>query len=336
MKALIKSFPRQLEAAITMGKQAKFTPVKKEIRNVLVSGLGGSGTGGTFVQQWVAKKIPLPMAVNHDYFLPAYVNEHTLLIIVSYSGNTEETIHALQEGFQKKAKIVCITSGGKVKVIAEKEGLDCIILPGGMPPRACLGYTTIQQLFVLRAYQCISWNFTKALESVVKLLDKTQSTVQEEAQQIAEKLKDKLPVIYSNTAYEAVAIRFRQQINENSKKLCWHHVFPEMNHNELVGWRTPNEQLAVIMLKDEHDYYRIQARMKLTKEVFQQYTSTILEINTKGRTYLEKTIYLIHLCDWVSYYLAQLNGFDPTEVAVIDHLKVSLAQLDDGKMSSER
>ena len=329
IKALIKNFPRQLEAAMTLGQQAKLTPVKKEIRNILVSGLGGSGIGGTFVQQWVAHKISLPMAVNHDYFLPAYVNEHTLLMMVSYSGNTEETIHALQEGFQKKAKIVCITSGGKMKVIAEKNELDCIILPGGMPPRACLGYTTIQQLFVLRAYQCISWDFTTALESVVKLLDQAQSAIQEEAQQIAEKLKDKLPIIYSNTAYEAVAIRFRQQINENSKKLCWHHVFPEMNHNELVGWRTPNEQLAVIMLKDEHDYYRIQARMKLTKEVLQQYTATILEINTRGRTYLEKTMYLLHVCDWVSYYLAQRNGFDPTEVAVIDQLKVSLAQLED-------
>lgn len=329
MKVLIKNFPRQLEVAITIGQQAKFTPVKKEIRNVLVSGLGGSGIGGMLVQQWVGNRMALPMAVNHDYFLPAYVNEHTLLIIVSYSGNTEETIYALQEGFQKKAKIVCITSGGKVKAIAERNELDCIMLPGGRPPRACLGYTAIQQLFVLRAYQCISWDFTTALERAVKLLDQVQSVVQEEAQQIAEKLKDKLPIIYSNTAYEAVAIRFRQQINENSKKLCWHHVFPEMNHNELVGWRTPSEQLAVIMLKDEHDYYRIKARMKLTKEVFQQYTATILEINPRGRTYLEKTMYFIHIGDWISYYLSQLNGFDPTEVTVIDQLKASLAQLGD-------
>ena len=328
MKTLIKNFPQQLEAAINIGQQATLTPVEDEIRNIVVAGLGGSGIGGDLAKQWLAQKLAIPMEVQKDYFLPAYVNQYTLLIISSYSGNTEETIHALEEGLRKRAKIVCITSGGKIKAVAEKKQLDHILLPGGMPSRSCLGYSVVQQLFVIHFYQSIQWDFVAELAASIQLLTKEQGAIQAAAQQLATKLKDKLPIIYTAAPYEAVAIRFRQQLNENSKKLCWHHIFPEMNHNELVGWRDRNEQLAVVMLRNTSDYPSLQARMEFSKKIFQPHTSTILELYAKGSTQLARSFYLIHLCDWASYYLAQHYGVDPTEVAVIEQLKASLERLD--------
>src|SRR6185295_17584834 len=132
-----------------IGEKAKLSASKTAIHNVVVSGLGGSGIGGNLVAEIVAAELKVPMSVNKDYFLPAFVNENTLLIISSYSGNTEETVYVLNEGLKRKAKITCITSGGKIAEIAKANSLDLILIPGGMPPRACLGYSFPQQLFVL-------------------------------------------------------------------------------------------------------------------------------------------------------------------------------------------
>ena len=136
MYDLIQSFPQQLEEAIVLGKQAKLTPTKEAIHHVMVSGMGSSGLGGALVKQCVADHLLVPMEVNHNYTLPAYVSEHTLLIIASYSGDTEETLQAFKEGVQKQAKVICITSGGAIKTLAKQHNIDTILLPPGRPPRA--------------------------------------------------------------------------------------------------------------------------------------------------------------------------------------------------------
>ena len=324
MDQLISSFTQQMAEAIEIGRGMKLTPRHKDFRNVVVAGMGGSGIGGNLVAELVAEKMKLPFAICKDYFLPEWVDEHTLLIASSYSGNTEETLHALEEAMRRNCKIVCVSSGGSMINLAKKAGLDYVIIPGGKPPRGCLAYSFIQQLFILSFFNLIDEGFVVGLEQAIKLLDKEEKRILKQSKSLAKKLNKKIPVIYSAANFEAMAIRWRQQINENSKMLCWHHAIPEMNHNELVGWRTPGKY-AVIFLRNDSDYSRTQQRMNIAKNIITQYTKHIYEVWSKGDSYLEKALYLIHFGDWVSYHLAELRKVDPVEVNVIDYLKAELA-----------
>ena len=327
MKSLIANFSRQLEEAIKIGRNAKQAPASAPIRNVLVCGLGGSGIGGSIVSEMVIGEANVPLNTSKGYFIPAYVDEHSLVIISSYSGDTEETVNAFRMALERKAKIACITSGGMIEKMAKENGVDLILVPGGMPPRACLGYSLTQLFFVLRFHKIINTDYAPQLESSIKLLDKEEETIKSEAKEIAGKLLGKIPVIYSTTNQEGLAIRLRQQLNENSKMLCWHHVFPEMNHNELVGWTEEHNDLAVLILRDPDEYSRNVSRIEISKEVFRKHTSNITEIFAKGETPVEKAIYLIHLGDWVSWYLAEMRGVDAIEIAVINHLKSELSKI---------
>lgn len=327
MKTLVKKFTNQLQEALSIGEKFQIPNPKPQIQNVLVTGLGGSGIGGTIVAELVSAQATVPINVNKDYFLPDYVDENTLVIVSSYSGNTEETLNALEIALQKKAKIVCVTSGGKVLEIAKKNNFPHIVIPSGMPPRACFGYSFTQLFFILHTCNIISDDFKKQLNDAVSLLNKEEENIQTEAKRIAEKLFKKIPIVYAAAGFEGVAIRFRQQINENGKMLCWHHVIPEMNHNELVGWTEKNENLAVVILRNATDYSRTQTRIAINKEIISKYTSTLLEIYSKGNSTIERVLYLIHLCDWVSVFLAELKQIDATEVNVINYLKDSLAKI---------
>lgn len=325
MKQLIQDFPIQLQEALMIGQNYKFQTPEKKFSNVIVTGLGGSGIGGSIVQNYVSDKMEIPFLVNKDYFLPAFVNENSLVIVSSYSGNTEETLSAMQQALKAKATVVCVTSGGKVSETAKKKKLDCILLPAGMPPRSCLGYSMIQILYVLNYFGYIKNDFEKSVNAVIKLLNTEEKDIQKQAKSIAKKLSGKIPVIYAASDFEGVAVRFRQQINENSKMLAWHQVVPEMNHNELVGWRDKDEKKAVVFLRNEDDYERTKMRMDINKTVIKKYAS-IIEIWSKGKTFFERVFYIVHLTDWVSVYLADLHGVDATEVNVIDHLKGELSK----------
>jgi glucose/mannose-6-phosphate isomerase len=326
MKQLVESFPLQLSEALQIGLSCKLSTSKNPIQNVVISGLGGSGIGGTIVSQLLEYESPIPIIVNKKYFVPSFVGKNTLSIISSYSGNTEETIAAMHESIRKGAHIVCITSGGTIAEMAKKNNLDLILIPGGMPPRACLAYSLTQLLFVLKHFNLSNIDIKTSYENVIQLLDKDKILIQETAKTIAEKIYNKIPVIYSADTTEGIAVRFRQQLNENSKMLCWHHVLPEMNHNELVGWRTENKNLAVIIFKTPFDYERTLFRFEFTKYVCKQYTDTIIEIMGKGNNPLESALYLIHLGDWISVYAAELRSVDATEVNIITTLKSELAK----------
>ena len=325
MEKLIADFSQQLKAAVEIGRKAELTPQHYDIRNVVYAGLGGSGIGGTIVNELVFGKIKVPITVVKNYLLPEFVNEHTLLIICSYSGNTEETVHAMEDGINRMAKIVCITSGGSIEKLAKKAALDCIIIPSGMPPRACLGYSLMQILYVLFHYRMIDLGFEEGVKAAIKLLDKNELKIQKEAKKIAKKLNKKFPIIYACSGFEGVAIRFRQQLNENAKVLVSHNVIPEMNHNELVGW-TEKGKYAVVIIRNEVDYERNQMRIAINKEIITKYAKTIIEIKSKGESLIENTLYLIHLTDWVSFYLAEIRSVDAVEVKVIDFLKGELGK----------
>lgn len=326
MKNLVENFPKQLQEALNIAQQAKISSPKK-IESILITGLGGSGIGGTVMAELAVKTSAVPITISKDYFIPAFVNENTLVIVCSYSGNTEETISAMKLAMKKNAQFVCITSGGKVKEIAEQNNFDLILIPGGNPPRACIGYSLVQLLHVFETKQIANLHYKKEIEAAINLLIQKEADIKQKAKLFADKLHNKIPVIYSLGSTEGLAVRFRQQINENSKMLCWHHVIPEMNHNELVGWAGGSKNLAVCVLRTSFDYERNIARLEINKEVFAKYTDTVFEIFAEGDSPLVQSLYLIHITDWVSCYLADLKNIDPTEVKVIDFLKGALAKV---------
>lgn len=327
MKQLVQNFPNQLKEALAIGEQFHPHPGDFTPKSILITGLGGSGIGGTIVSEIVASECPVPITVNKDYFLPAFVNESTLVIVCSYSGNTEETLYAMEEAIKRKAKIVCITSGGRISEIAKENHYDLILIPPGMPPRSCLGYSLTQLLYVLYNFRLIKADFKSQLQSAIELITREEASIRKEAIDITNFLYKKTPVIYVVDGFNGVATRVRQQINENSKVLCWHHVIPEMNHNELVGWAGGSDQIAVLLMRNKTDFSRSQARIEINKKVFAKYTPHVYELWSKGNSQLEQSIYLIHLTDWVSCFLADKNSVDASEINVINELKGALAKI---------
>ena len=325
MDKLIHNFIDQLEEAIEIGEKVTLSEPNNELRNIVISGLGGSGIGGNMTYEFCKSELSIPIQVNKSYFVPKYVNEHSLVIISSYSGNTEETLSAMEDAFNKGAHIICISSGGKVIDFAKENGLDHIIVPGGMPPRSCLGYSLVQQLYVMKELKLTSGTPLENLDTAIELLKKDQEDIKAKAKVYAKEMVGKKAVIYINAWMEPVAIRWRQQINENSKALSWHHVIPEMNHNELVGWRNQEDDLYVIFLRNENDYERIQQRIDINKGIISKYAKAV-DIYSKGVSHVEKALYFIHLGDWISYYIAVEKDIDAVEVKVIDYLKSELAK----------
>ena len=327
MKELIEDFTKHITTSIQISNDSSLSSFNGSINNVLICGLGGSGIGGSIISQVVAQDANCPITINKDYKIPAFVNENTLVVCCSYSGNTEESLEMLEQAEAKNAVVACVTSGGKLEDIAKSKNYNHIVIPGGHPPRAAFGLAFPPLFFILKHYNIISDDYISQFNNTVSTINSDENNIISEATSITEKLMNKIPVIYADANYEGVAVRFRQQINENSKMLCWHHVIPEMNHNELVGWTTKNEDLAVVIFRNEDDYFRTQKRMEVNKTVFEKYTSTIIEINSKGNSRLEKALYLVHLGDWVSYLIAEKKGIDVTEVDVITHLKGELAKI---------
>ena len=325
MKELVEGFTIQLKEANDIADKAIIS-TSSNIHQIIVTGLGGSGIGGTILSELVASSCRVPILINKDYSLPAFTGPNTLVIISSYSGNTEETLQAMNEALAKKAQIVCVCSGGKILEIAKQNQIDHIVIPSGHPPRSCIGYSLVQLIKILVAKGFADNSLFVDLKNAITLLDKEKNDIKKEAQNIAQKLVNKIPVIYSLGSCEGAAVRFRQQINENSKMLCWHHVCPEMNHNELVGWTVRNEDLAVITFHTSYDYKRTVKRYEVCKPIFEKYASAVIDLHAKGNSKLEQFLYLINIGDWISCYIADIRGIDRVEVKVIDHLKADLSK----------
>jgi glucose/mannose-6-phosphate isomerase len=327
MNDYIGDFTKHLTEALEIGKSSMLSDSHAEIHNVLICGLGGSGIGGTIVTDLVSDQINVPISATKDYSIPNFVDENTLVIASSYSGNTEETLYALEECQKRMAQIACITSGGSLEKLAKGKGFNCITIPGGQPPRAMFGYSFTQLFFLLNHYGLIDQSFMSEFEKGINLLNSEEEAIKSEAKALATKLYGTTPVIYTAAGFEGVGIRFRQQINENSKMLCWHHVIPEMNHNELLGWRINTDNLGVVYFRNKCDYDRNQVRIDINKEVISKFTDNITEVWSKGDSRIENSLYHIHLGDWVSWYLSEMNEVDAIEIDVINFLKGSLAKI---------
>ncbi|MDZ4822897.1 MAG: bifunctional phosphoglucose/phosphomannose isomerase [Flavobacteriales bacterium] len=327
MKKLVEEFPQHLREALQIGHKASFKKSDKKFQNVVISGLGGSGIGGKIVSQIVADDCKIPILCTNDYVLPEFVDKNTLVIISSYSGDTEETVTTMHEAMNRGAEIACVTSGGKIGKMAVEKGLNTIIIPGGNPPRSMLGYSLTQLFYVLHYYELIGRAFESQINSAIALLEAERENIISEAKVIAEKIASRIPILYSEAGYEGLAIRWRQQINENSKMLCWHHVFPEMNHNELVGWTGGDNRFAVIILRNADDHKRSQLRMDICKKLMSEKCDTVLEVWSKGNSKLERTLYLNHLGDHLSIVLAEMGNEDATAIPAIIFLKNELSKV---------
>jgi glucose/mannose-6-phosphate isomerase len=242
----------------------------------------------------------------------------------SYSGNTEETLIAVEEAHERGAHIIGITSGGQLQTFCSEKGYDCVIVPGGNPPRTAVGYSIVQLTSILVKLNLASASLLDEIESGRKLILSELETIHAEAKKIAEFLHGKVPAIYAGADYEAVAVRAKQQFNENSKELCWQHVIPEMNHNELVGWGGGDDRFAALFLQTGDLTPRNQRRFDISVELVSARTKNVHIAHAKGSTAIERSLYIIHLVDWAS--LNKKNG-DPMEIHVIDFLKDELSKL---------
>lgn len=327
MNDYINDFTNHLTEAMEIGDTSNLKKSDKKFNNVLICGLGGSGIGGTIINDIVSPKATIPILSTKDYSIPNFVDENTLVIASSYSGNTEETIYALDKCQSRNTEICIITSGGKLKTIAEENNYNHIIIPGGHPPRAMFGYAFTELFYVLNHYGIIDNSFKSDFTNSISLLNSEKEDIQNKAMELAKKMYQKTPVIYVAQGFEGVAVRFRQQINENSKMLCWHHVVPEMNHNELLGWRTNVDDLAVVYFRNKSDFDRNQIRMDINRKVISKFTNNITEVWSKGDSQIENTLYHINLGDWVSWYLSEMNNVDAIEIDVINFLKGELSKV---------
>lgn len=328
MDQLIERFPAQLAEAIEIGENATILPYDQEINLVYVAGLGGSGIGGSFVAELIREECKIPYLVGKGYSVPAYLNENSLAIISSYSGNTEETLAALNSIEKTGAKVVVVTSGGKLLTIAQDKGYDHIVVPNGWhSPRACLGFSLVQQLFIMNKLGFIGDKFKKELKASIDLISFNLDSIKSEAKVIAKKMLGTIPVVYTTDRMESAAVRLRQQINENAKMLCWHHVIPEMNHNELVGWKEQDKRVSVLFLRNKDDFSRNAVRIDISKKIISNLCDTVIEVYSKGQSLIEKNMYFIHLGDWISWYLSDFKAIDSIEIDVINYLKGELAKI---------
>jgi glucose/mannose-6-phosphate isomerase len=326
MNVFIQEFGKQLKTAMDIGKNAQLTNHAHPLQNIVVLGMGGSGIGGDFVAEFVKDSCSVPFVSCKSYQLPAFVGKNSLVIASSFSGNTEETLASFEKAQTTGAKIVCLTSGGKLLAKATEHKLDLVQIPAvKQPPRSCLGYSFVQVLYILQHFGFAPERFESALSNSISTLEQEQAKIQKLARQAAQKMHQKFSIIYATDRMSAVGLRLRQQMNENAKLLACHHSYPEMNHNELVGWREQSGDFVVVNFRSKDDNNRNALRMDVCKNIIAKVSPEIIDIECLGDTLIEQAMYGVHLGDWISWELAQARGVDAVEVNSIDFLKKELA-----------
>lgn len=325
MRSLIESFPDQLAEGWLSAQSNPWSPPHiSSLTEVVVLGLGGSAFGGEVLRNLLYSTSPLPYLIYRSYDVPAHVGPHTLILISSYSGNTEETIASAQDAYRRGAQLVLISSGGQLADWATANGVAIFRLPSGYPPRAACGFSITQQLEI--AYRIgLLPDYGTSLELAINQL--RQFSDYDSLLSLASKLSGKWVAIYAEDRIESIAIRLRQQINENAKQLCHHHVVPELNHNELVGWPLPKGLPRVCLaLRHAGEHPRNKLRFAFMADEAHAMNLPWLELRSSATDPLVSLLDLLHQADWLSLYLAESNGVNPSPVAVIDRLKNSLAQ----------
>ncbi len=337
MLGLLLDFPSQCKAAKEIAREARLALEKRDFNKIIFAGLGGSAIGADLVRSYLYFESRLSITVYREYELPASADSSTLVFIASYSGNTEETLSAYEIAKKKGASIIAISSGGKLKEWALKDNITFIEIPQGLPPRCALGYLSIIPLCILARLGLIK-DVEPAISQAIRVLeDLKENSLNPKIGQkdnaskaLAAKMFNKIPAIYSGSVnFDVTATRLRCQLNENSKALAWSHLFPEMNHNEIVGWQNPKKlfkDLVVIMLRDKGMHARVATRMDITRDILSKEGVSVIELWSRGDELLGRIFSLIYIGDLASYYLALLYGIDPTPVDRVTYLKNQLAK----------
>lgn len=333
MWELVAGFPNQWDEAMKITEGLSLSIDRSRISNICCAGMGGSAMGPDLIRAYSYNCCPHPTEVIRHYNIPAWIDENTLFIACSFSGNTEETLSALQQARDRKAQTIAITSGGELLLKATKEEFDYIKIPGGIPPRAALGYSFVS---LFRIFDHLGYldEGEEALSETELFLSQQGELLSDisdnEALSLAQELRDTLPVIYSDsTVMKPVNQRWQNQFEENAKTLSYGNVLPEMSHNEIVGWEQIvhlTGRLSVIMLFDREDDKRVRKRMRIVKDLIEDQVATIHVLSTRGNSRLARLFSLIQMADWTSFYLAIINKVDPTPIAKIDLLKSRLAE----------
>lgn len=309
----------------------------KGVKQVIVSGLGGSAISGDLLRSLTWKKAPFAVTVNRNYLLPAWAGKDSLVVAASYSGGTEETLSVFRQARARRLRILALTSGGALEARARQAKVPVLSFPGGLPPRAALGYsfatllTALETLGLLPSFQA---DFDETLEGMTRLASlygPLSPTARNPAKLLALFLKDKLPVIYAGQDHlDSVGLRWKTQLNENAKQMALLNLVPEMNHNEILGYAFPEKltrRMAVVLLgHPQGDHPRIRRRLELVKGLVAPKAAGLTEIKAQGRSLLAQMISLVYLGDFTSVYLAYLKKVDPTPTPLIDELKNMLAR----------
>lgn len=336
MLETLAGLPEQCEAAWRLGKEAELPDIAGVPSHVVIAGMGGSAIGGDLVRILAGKDARVPITVSREYQLPSFVDQKCLVFLISYSGNTEETLSSYDDAKKRGASRIAVTTGGKLAALAHADGVPVVEVPSGLPPRSAIGYLFLPVLVILQRVGVFSESIdvgelVTRLRELRSQLKPTSPSAENPAKQLASRFYGKIPVIYgASGTTEVVAVRWKGQFNENSKCLAYCNVFPELNHNEIVGYEAPEEllrSLELVFLREKSDHPRVQARMEITKKILRDRVSGVSEYWGEGDSFLTRLFSLIYLGDYTSVYLALLYGINPKPVAVIDYLKKELAKL---------
>ena len=329
MFGYISGFSEQLKTGYQIGKTAELPD--RDFDSVILCGMGGSAIGGDLLAGYVKPEMTIPFVINRGYQLPNWVGENTLAILSSYSGNTGETLSCFKEALFKNAVCLAISSGGQLTDLCKQNSIPVIAIPGGLPPRAALGYSfaPLYAAFARFGFLSDDDGFIKAA-GYISGLTRIYADADEEIAELAANLDGKIPVFYADGyKYEAVVSRFRGQLAENAKVLAFGNLFPELNHNEIVGWGGPEftlEKLAPVFIYDDDSRDEVVNQMNAAKEILMSLGIDVFGIKASDGPRLIKLLALVHLADWLSYHLAVIRDADPIPIERIDLLKSKMAE----------
>jgi glucose/mannose-6-phosphate isomerase len=303
-------------------------PDFSDIQNIVFAGMGGSALPAVFLRSWPG--LQKPFEIVRDYSIPAYVDEHTLFVSCSYSGNTEETLAALTEAETRKAKIVVISAGGKLAGHAKEKNHPLFIIPGGIQPRMCSFYFLAAFMQLLEPLGLVGQGSRAELEAVGEWLSQQIAswkaevpTKDNQAKALALELIGKSVVVYSGPKLFPAANKFKICLNENAKNVAWVNQYPEFNHNEFIGWTSHPTQkpYAVVEIRSNLEHERVQKRFRVTERLLSGLRPEPQVVTPEGETVLQQLLWASIFGDFTSLYVAFLNGLNPTPVELVEKFK---------------
>jgi glucose/mannose-6-phosphate isomerase len=328
-------FPDQCREALAIAQGVDIKPAPQRPSVVVLTGMGGSAAGGDFARSLFEAKAAVPFIVNRDYHLPNYIGLGDYVFCASYSGNTEETLSAYVDAKKAGAQIIAVTSGGKLAELAKADGFPVYTVPGGHPPRTALGYMLIPVLVASEALKLIpAHDYSKCfslLDQCSKDWTVETSFESNPTKQLAEELHGRVALLYGLGLWQgAIANRWKGQINENAKNLAFPNSYPELNHNEVLGWvgaaKQGVAQWVMVTLQDGTESAKMKTRAEVTEKLVGS-TAKTHRVTARGEDLLEKMLSLTFYGDFVSIYLAALNGIDPENIDSINTLKEELGKV---------